>query len=404
MTSRGSSTGRRARKALRIPDWPEADRAAWLAATCPGRDVFDDPGPASRWAASTRTVVQYDYGRWLGFIAANEPEALALDPGLRPSPARLSRFLAHLSETVGSVGQHSTVRHLRDALVAMLPDWDRTALDRFVARLKHARRPRDKRPKVVTTERLLALGHDLMDAVPPGLAFERQDLLAYRDGLMIALLAARPLRRRNFVAIEIGRHLLRVGEGFRLVFDGSETKTGQPIETDIPIELVPRLVYYLEQVRPLFPEAQTHRALWAGFNGRGLGGKAIHGAVSARSKTAFGHAVNPHLFRDCAATTIAIVQPGQIGVARDLLGHASIDTTNAHYNQARSIEASRLYATVLAHSRAQRAVVHDHRKLAAIGSDQQDEVRRVYRRWFGPKRAPVQEAARQPDGLNDLAA
>jgi hypothetical protein len=30
---------------------------------------------------------------------------------------------------------------------------------------------------------------------------------------MIALLASRPLRRRNFAAIEIGRQLIRVGQG-----------------------------------------------------------------------------------------------------------------------------------------------------------------------------------------------
>jgi hypothetical protein len=60
---------------------------------------------------------------------------------------------------------------------------------------------------------------------------------------------------------------------------------------------------------------------------------------------------NPHLFRDCTATTIAIAEPGQIGVERDLLGHASLHTTNAYYNQARSIEASRLYSTVLSAAR-----------------------------------------------------
>src|SRR6185369_8393744 len=49
----------------------------------------------------------------------------------------------------------------------------------------------------------------------------------------------------------------------------------------------------------------------------------------------------------CAATTIAIIKPGNIGVARDLLGHGSLHTTNSYYNKARSIEASRLYARVL---------------------------------------------------------
>jgi integrase/recombinase XerD len=109
--------------------------------------------------------------------------------------------------------------------------------------------------------------------------------------------------------------------------------------------------HYLARIRTRFPQAGTHRALWAGWKGRGLGGQAIYDTIAARTRAAFGHVVNPHLFRDCAATTIAIAQPGQIGVARDLLGHASLHTTNTYYNQARSIEVSRLYSTVLSASR-----------------------------------------------------
>jgi hypothetical protein len=70
--------------------------------------------------------------------------------------------------------------------------------------------------------------------------------------------------------------------------------------------------------------------------------------LTARTRAAFGEPVNPHLFRSCAATTIAIFDPGRIGVARDLLGHVSLATTRAHYNKARSIEASRIYAKALA--------------------------------------------------------
>jgi integrase/recombinase XerD len=339
------------RKSLSLLAWPAADRLAWQAATGPGRDIFDDAGPASHWAATTRDMVQYDYGRWLGYVAMSEPNALALAPRARASKERLLRFLGHLGETVRSVGQHSTIRHLRDALVAMVPGWDRTWLDRLVGRLERDRRARDKRPRLVASDRLLALGYTLMNTVSSDPVFEVEDLLAYRDGLMIALLASRPLRRRNFAAIEIGRQLIRVGQGFHLVFDGSETKSGQPIETDVPAGLAAPLEHYLARIRPRFPQASTHRALWAGLKGRGLGGQAIYDTVAARTRAAFGHVVNPHLFRDCAATTIAIAQPGQIGVARDLLGHASLHTTNTYYNQARSIEASRLYSTVLSASR-----------------------------------------------------
>ena len=78
-------------------------------------------------------------------------------------------------------------------------------------------------------------------------------MLGYRDGLMIALLAARPLRRRNFAMITIGQHLIRVGPDWRLLFAAADTKTGQPIETDLPDRLVPYLEHYLCAVRPAFP-------------------------------------------------------------------------------------------------------------------------------------------------------
>jgi integrase/recombinase XerD len=48
------------------------------------------------------------------------------------------------------------------------------------------------------------------------------------------------------------------------------------------------------------------------------------------------------LFRDCAATSVAIHDPAHIGIASPLLGHRTETTTERFYNQARSVEASRL--------------------------------------------------------------
>jgi len=48
------------------------------------------------------------------------------------------------------------------------------------------------------------------------------------------------------------------------------------------------------------------------------------------------------LFRDCAATSIAIDDPDHIGIASRLLGHRAASTTERYYNHARSVEASRL--------------------------------------------------------------
>lgn len=59
------------------------------------------------------------------------------------------------------------------------------------------------------------------------------------------------------------------------------------------------------------------------------------------TKRAFGVAINPHLFRDCAVTTVAIEDPEHIGIAAPILGHSSLKTTERYYIQAASLVASR---------------------------------------------------------------
>jgi hypothetical protein len=190
-------------------------------------------------------------------------------------------------------------------------------LSQLVARLERECRPQSKAERIVVSSRLAALGIKVMkDAASAD--GEITDCVEFRDGLMIALLAARPIRRRTFSLIRIGRHLRRIGEEWRLVFDGPDTKSGRPFEMTIPEQIVPFLERYLKEVRPLIGGADPHDGLWAGTKGCPLNGQAIYGVIAARSRAEFGHPIGPHLFRQCAVTTIAIVQPGSIGVARDL--------------------------------------------------------------------------------------
>jgi integrase/recombinase XerD len=153
---------------------------------------------------------------------------------------------------------------------------------------------------------------------------EITDPLGYRDGLMIALLALRPLRLRTFSLIRVGTHLRQVGEEWRMVFEGPESKSGRPFEITVPENLTPRLQHYLQEVLPKFTAADPHDGVWASTKGGPLTANSIARIITERTRKAFGQPVNPHLFRHCAATTIAILQPHRIGVARDLLGHASL--------------------------------------------------------------------------------
>ena len=80
---------------------------------------------------------------------------------------------------------------------------------------------------VITSVQLLDLGQELMDESQPGpnTPIRMADAVRYRDGLMIALLAFIPLRRKNLAAIEIGRHLIQDGDGWFIIIPCTETKT-----------------------------------------------------------------------------------------------------------------------------------------------------------------------------------
>ena len=70
--------------------------------------------------------------------------------------------------------------------------------------------------------------------------------------------------------------------------------------------------------------------------------------IVAHTRAAFGQPVNPHLFRDAAATTMARDRPAQVRLTAPLLGHRSFATTERYYNLARVTEAAGAWHDVLA--------------------------------------------------------
>lgn len=196
------------RRALPFDSWPDPDRIAWTKAVAVG-DVFDGLGPAAHWAGTTRSGVIAAYGRWLSFLALSEAPILAAQPIERLTEDRLTRYLEHLAETAGTVGQHMFISKLRAAIRVMFPGKVAHHLSRLVARLHRNCQPQSKAARVVSTTRLTSLGIALMEKAI-GAEGQVVDRVAYRDGLMIALLSRRPIRRRTFSLIGIGTHLRRV--------------------------------------------------------------------------------------------------------------------------------------------------------------------------------------------------
>lgn len=77
---------------------------------------------------------------------------------------------------------------------------------------------------------------------------------------------------------------------------------------------------------------------------------AIYDVIRGRTKAAFGNALNPHMFRDAAATTLAISAPERVRSAAPLLGHRTFATTERHYIQATGLDAHRRFVNALRHT------------------------------------------------------
>jgi integrase len=78
-----------------------------------------------------------------------------------------------------------------------------------------------------------------------------------------------------------------------------------------------------------------------------MGQSAISHQVRQRTGAAFGAALSPHLFRDCAATEIAISDPDHARNIALILGPATQATSEHHYNQAQALQAGRRYHATL---------------------------------------------------------
>ena len=75
--------------------------------------------------------------------------------------------------------------------------------------------------------------------------------------------------------------------------------------------------------------------------------RSAHQQIVVRTQEALGHPVNPHLFRTCAATVIAMEDPAHFGIAARLLGHSQLATTEKYYDKARVTEAVRRHQELI---------------------------------------------------------
>lgn len=158
-------------------------------------------------------------------------------------------------------------------------------------------------------------------------------LLAYRDGLLITLLASRGRRRRSLSLLTIGREIFKEGDHYRIELAPHQVKT-KPDRFDIGGSLTASLDHYLGIVRPALLGDSGHESFWVGQSGRPLTLKGLTQRLHVLSRQRFGYSFGPHAFRHALSTMLAEHDPHTSGLAAAVLG-ISPAVNMAHYNRAK---------------------------------------------------------------------
>ena len=335
------------RRSLPFQEWPANDQNAWSQAIQPG-DILDGQGPAAHWAERTKETNIQHYGRWLGWLSWTSRLDPTVCPAGRVTRDAVGNYIVHLRDIVAPRTQLSMLVGLKVTINAMASDLSWRWLQDACNRVQRIATPiRNKRLLVRSSEEIYLTALKELNRTISNTP-DLKAAIAYRDALMLALLTARPLRVKNMTAIETGRHLLHHGNEWYLTFEADEVKNKQPLDFTVPMFLVPYLEHYLAVVRSVFPGASESRLLWLNQYGSNLGRQFVYWRITKLTKRLFGRAINPHLLRDCAATTLAVEAPEIVKAARPLLGHRHAETTERYYIQADQLTASRRLNDILA--------------------------------------------------------
>ena len=215
-------------KALAFRDWPKADRETWHAARAKA-GVLDDGGVVSHLSERTLEDLTSRYAYFLSFLAHREKLDHRGPAAASVSQENILEYVRYLEPRVSSVTLAQSLYKIARVANCLAPERDWRWLRRIVRRLDLRAKPRDRRNEVVEIKELFQLGLQLMEraekTAKSAISFRA---LLYRDGLIIALLAADPLRLANITALEIGRTLIKDGGDLEPQHPGGGNQGGSP--------------------------------------------------------------------------------------------------------------------------------------------------------------------------------
>ncbi len=333
------------RKWRRLHEWPAAYRQIWQEATAPGDDLDETRYGKSLRPPSLDTVAR-NFGRWLTFLDGRGELDDRVPPGQMVTPARVADYLRELQEMKYSMQSIlMAISGITCAMKIFAPaqDWRWVWAPNGVKLAPHLKGPRKEFPVPHPSE-LYGWGLELLTQADAQKRPQRR-LAQYRDGLIICLLASRAIRRHSFAAMQIGKHLLRSTDGWRLIFEPEDVKNHRWIEFDAPKTLTPWINRYVSEIRPALllrsmksatssGIAKAGDALWVSSDGTALTEASLTGAMWNRSGRKFAQPFATHRFRHAIGTHAPVDDPENPGISTSLLSIGA-RMHEKHYNRAR---------------------------------------------------------------------
>ncbi|MEQ8397560.1 hypothetical protein [Thalassobaculum sp.] len=336
---------------MKVADWPSIDHQLWARATV-SASRLDEPGWASSWRPSTIVVAEQGYGSWLAWLDENEILDRSVRPAVRVAAERVDAFAKRLSGHVAGNTVSIAIAGLHRTLRAMEETTNFRWLDHLARHYaNNAPSVRNKAARVIPSADLYQYGQELMDQAAKRVDAPVHGALQYRNGLIISFLAAHPIRRGNLSNLVLGQTIVRRGSRYRFSFEPSATKSRRVLEQTLIEDLTERFDVYLATVRPRLRDraiGPDSRSLWIGMDGTTLDAGGLYAVIQLWTGRRYARALYPHLFRDCASTSVAIEDPEHIGIAKSVLGHTTLATSQKHYNMANGLSASRRFGASIA--------------------------------------------------------
>ena len=333
---------------LKYSDWPTADQAAWDDLFNKA-DFFGDDGPVLHWSLGTRKKHSQAYGQWLSFLKRTQPDALNNSPALRATKERIRAYLRECEARLKPKSTLGLIGSLYDVLRLFDPNLDWTWLQVCANRLRANTPCGDLPSKIpISAQKIFSWSLTRLAAIrAQATASTIRDAIHFRQALMIGFLAARPVRRRALLAMTVNEHLEVSGNVYMVHFSGADMKDGKARSFPLPDPLTSYMSAYLTVFRPMLLQSCLSDGLWISQFGKPIKADGFSRELPKVTSKHLGVSLRPHVFRHIAATSIAEVVPEHVGIIRDLLGHATLDMAERHYNRASGVSACNMLQNLI---------------------------------------------------------